>query len=152
MRITIDLDCCDPCGLVVFCLGLIHEVAGTVAPTPQYHKRSKRTPIMAFKMTDTQQVSVSPKFLDKKGNPAQVDGPPEWLTDNSDVLALEPATDGLSCLVKAVGALGTGTVTVRADADLGTGVVPLIGTLEIEITGSMAMQVALTPGTPTEQP
>jgi hypothetical protein len=107
---------------------------------------------VAFQLTDSQDVVVTPKFTSKKGNPARVDGVPEWLVDNSELLALTPAADGLSCSVSAVGPLGTATVTMKADADLGSGVVDVLGTLEIEVTGGGATTVSLEPGTPTEQP
>lgn len=107
---------------------------------------------MATEITVTQQLPVTVEFRDKKGNPAKVDGAPVWATDNTDVLALTPAADGLSCNVVAVGVIGIGTVQVTADADLGAGVVPVIGTLEISVTAGAAAVVTLTPGTPTEQP
>jgi len=107
---------------------------------------------MAFQMSDSQQVDVTIAPVDKKGNPAKLDGVPEWSTDNTDVLALTTSADGLTCTIMAVGPLGTGTVTVKADADLGAGTTPLIGTLEVAITGGAATTITLNPGTPTEQP
>ncbi len=106
---------------------------------------------MALTMTVSKQAVASVKFLDKKGNPAPVDGPPTWTTDNSDVLALTPAADGLSCLIVAVGQIGTGNVQVSADADLGAGVTPIIGTLACTITGGTATTVTIDVGAPTEQ-
>lgn len=139
---------------MVFVIGLMQETQGSVQPTPQF----KRFPILslgdyivAFQMTDSQKTTVTVVFTDKKGNPAPVDGVPEWLVDNPNVLALAPAADGKSCDISAVGPLGTGIVTLNADADLGAGVTQIQGTLEIEITGGMAQTVALTPGTPVEQ-
>lgn len=107
---------------------------------------------MATQLTVTQQVPVGVEFKDAKGNPAKVDGVPAWATDNSDVLALEPAADGLSCNVKAAGVIGTAKVQVSADADLGAGVELVIGTLEIEVVAGKAATVVLTPGTVSEQP
>ncbi len=107
---------------------------------------------MAFELTDCQQVTLSVTFLDKKGNPARVDGAPAWLVDNPNVLALTPAADGLSCLVSAVGPLGSALVTLTADADLGAGVVSVIGTFAVDVTAGAATTVAITAGTPEEQP
>ena len=107
---------------------------------------------MAFTMSDSQQTNCSVVFVDKKGNPAPVDGVPQWLVDNPNVLALAPAADGMSCLVSAVGPLGDATVTVKADADLGSGVTEVIGTLAVTITGGTATTVTITPAAPTEQP
>lgn len=107
---------------------------------------------MAFQMTATQQCELTITIVDRKGNPAPVDGPPQWFVDNPAVLSLTPAADGMSCSMAAVGPLGTALVSVRADADLGAGVAELIGTLEVEITGGTAAAVAIVPGPPTEQP
>lgn len=110
---------------------------------------------MATTLTATQQRVVSPRFEDKKGNPAKVDGAPTWSTDNTDVLALEPAADGLSCVVKAVGPLtqpdSPAMVTMTADADLGEGFEPVIGTIEFEVGPGKATVVTLEAGEPTEQ-
>lgn len=108
----------------------------------------------SFEMSASQQTILSVKFVDKKGNPAKVDGVPEWSTDNTDVLALTPDANGLgmACLVQAVGPLGTGMVTLKADADLGSGVVELIGTLEIVVGAGTATNVTIEASTPEEQP
>lgn len=107
---------------------------------------------MAFSLTATQQCDLTIAVTDAKGNPAPVDGPPQWFVDNPAVLALTPAADGMGCLVAAVGPLGTALVSVKADADLGAGVVELVGTLEVEVTAGQAALMAIVPGVPTEQP
>lgn len=133
-------------------MGQAVEQTQPVLKTPQYKGSIKGEVIMAFDLADSQQVVVSVAFVDKKGNPANVDGAPEWSTDNTDVLALTPEPNGMSCLVQAVGPLGAATVTLKADADLGAGTVPVIGTLDINVTGGAATVVTLTPGVPEEQP
>jgi len=136
-------------------VGPVRELpAGPVPKTPQY----RRWPLfvgeitMAFQLTATQQVDLTIAATDRRGNPAPVDGVPEWATDNSDVLALVPSADGMTCTVKATGVLGTGRVQMTADADRTDGVRQIIGTLDIEVVAGDAVQVALTPGAPTEQP
>lgn len=104
---------------------------------------------MAFSMSDSQQVTVTAKAIDKKGNAAPIEAP-EWSTDNTDLLALTPSDDGLSCVVAAVGPLGSGTVTFKADAQLGDGEVPIVGTLDVTITGGLATTVTLEAGAPSE--
>ncbi len=140
---------------VLFRLGPIIEQQGPAvrASVSRAGPTAKKEEIlMAFEMSDSQQVTLSAAFLDRKNNPARVDGPPEWLTDSPALLTLTPAADGLSCVVAAAGPLGSGTVTVKADADLGAGVVQLVGALEVTITGGSASTVTITPGAPTEQP
>lgn len=138
---------------VVFVLGQIVEQSGPVAKTHQYHspRPSKRYLVMGIEITDSQQVVFSAEFLDKKGQPAQVQSP-VWSTDNTDVLALTPAPDGLSCLVQAVSPIGTGIVTLKADADLGDGETAILGTAKVVVKSGAAVTVELKPGTPEEQP
>jgi len=107
---------------------------------------------MAFKLTDSQQVDLKIQAVDKKGNPAPIEGV-DWSTDNPNVVALMPSADGLTCTVAAVGPLGNAVITAKADADMDpSNRVEIIGTLEVEITGGTAQQVLLVAGTPTEQP
>lgn len=133
-------------------LGIAVEQTRPVLKTPQYQGSVKGETIMAFELPATHQVNVAVEFRDRKNNPAPVDDVPVWSVDNSELLLLTPAADGMSCLVAAVGPLGTANVTLQADADLGDGSTPVIGTLEVQITGGTATVVALTPGTPEEQP
>jgi hypothetical protein len=123
-----------------------------VLKTPQYQGSVKGEVIMAFELPATHQVSVSVEFKDRRGNPAPVDEPPTWAVDNSELLTLGVEPDGMSCVVIPVGPLGTANITLTADADLGDGSTPIIGTLEVQITGGTATVVTLVPGTPTEQP
>jgi len=105
---------------------------------------------MAFEMSVAQQTTVTAKFTDKFGNPAAVDGVPEWVSDNN-LLALKPAQDGKSCVVGATGGIGSATLTMTADADMGSGVVPIIGTMDINLTAGQATTVELTAAPPTDR-
>jgi len=144
----------DPCGgRVVFRLGVVSEQAGPVAPTPQFKNWPILGPtVLAMQMSSSQFVSVSAAFTDSRGNPAPVEeGSATWRVDNPNVLALEPAADGLSCKVSAVGPLGTAKVSLTADADLGAGVATIVGVLDVEVTAGRATVVSLSPGVPQEQ-
>lgn len=103
-----------------------------------------------FVMTDSQQVNITVKFVDKKGNAATVPNPPTWAVDNTELLAVTPAADGMSADVVAVGPLGDGTVSVKALDNSGNTVAS--GSLAVTITGGGATTATLTPSTPTEQP
>lgn len=102
-------------------------------------------------LTDSQKVLLSIKPVDKKGNPAMVEGAPEWGTSDSAILEVEVAPDGMSAVLVAQGPLGHGQVTVVADADLGAGVVPITGILEVDIVGGQAVSLAIEAGAPEEQ-
>lgn len=149
-----ELVCDDEVQLVPR-LGRITDQQG-MGPTSdpeQYQQVLRKWRIlMAFQMSDSQQADVTIDARDKKNNPAPLDGVPEWSTDNTDLLLLAPAADGKTCTIKALGPLGTGKVTVKADADLGSGSTEVIGVLDVEITGGQATVINVVPGTPTEQP
>ena len=106
---------------------------------------------MVLVLTATQQCTLAISVVDKKGNPAAVDGVPAWGTSDASLLTVTPAMDGLSAVIIAVGSLGTAQVNVSADADLGDGVTAITGTLDVTITAAQATAVAISAGTPTEQ-
>ncbi len=109
---------------------------------------------MALELPVGKQVSLGVIILDAANNPARVDGVPVWTVDNTDVLSVEAAADGMSCVVKTIGPLSATAplVTFSADADLGAGVKPLIGTFTVTVTAGEAVRVEITPtGPPTDQ-
>ena len=148
-NITNNYHCCHPKPelRLVPLFGPFTESVGPVQKTPGFHKFPLigGSLMAAVKMNTVQQFLVTIQPVDKKGNPAQVEGL-EWMTSNSDAVALEPSEDGLSCLVKAVGIPANATVQVNADADLGDGVQLLTGTIDIEIVAAPAVNIVLTPG------
>lgn len=101
-------------------------------------------------LTDSQQVDLAIKPVDKKGKAAQVDGVPEWSSSDPAVLTLDVAQDGLSAVAVAQD-LGTAQVNVSADADLGAGVVTITGVLEITVVAGQAVSLGIIAGTPSEQ-
>lgn len=101
-------------------------------------------------MRDDQQVQLTIQPVDKKGKPALVDGVPVWAGSDDTVILVTAAADGMSANVVGV-APGTARVVVTADADLGTGVTNITGTLDFNITGGAAATVTITAGTPVDQ-
>lgn len=107
---------------------------------------------MATILTDVQQVSCSLDPRNAKGNPAPLDGVPQWASSNPAVATVEPAADGLSALVKAV-SVGTAQISCVADADLDVGELrEITGILDIEVKPSEAVTLGITAGTPETQP
>jgi hypothetical protein len=102
-------------------------------------------------LTDIQKVSLSIQPIDAKGNPAVVDGIPVWQVSDTALLSLVVAEDGLSAELLAVGPLGTGQVTVAADALIGEGVVPITGILDVTVIASQAASLAISAGVPENQ-
>jgi hypothetical protein len=118
---------------------------GTITFAPQAGDKA-----MALLLTDTQKVTLSIQPVDAKGFPAKVDGVPVWSVSDGSVANLVAAADGLSCEVFA-GFPGTAQVVVEADADLGAGVTPLTGTLDLIVEAGAAVSLVVTAGVPSEQ-
>lgn len=103
-------------------------------------------------MTNSQQVTLTLAPKDRRGRDAPVDGTPVWASSDETLITVEPAADGMSAVVKAVGPTGGGRVTAVADADLGEGTTPITGVAEFTITAGQATVLELIGGTPEEQP
>lgn len=103
---------------------------------------------MQVTLTDVQNVDASITIVDAKGNDAPVDGAPVWAASDPAGILVVQALDGLTASIAAVGPLGTYQVTVNADADLGAGVVPLIGILDVVVVASQAVAISFGLGTP----
>lgn len=87
-------------------------------------------------------------FKDKDGNPARVDGVPKWTSSEPDLLTVHPAEDGRTCVVRATGGLpepedGVVTITVEADADIGSGVKNISNTVDYTIIDANAKLVEI---------
>ncbi len=108
--------------------------------------------VNAIDMTNSQQATATITPVDKKGNPAAIDGIPVWASSDETILTVAPAADGLSAVVAAVGPLGSAKVSVSGDADLGPGSAPIFGTLDVSVTQGQAVGFKIDLGTPTEQP
>lgn len=104
-----------------------------------------------MEMTATQQFTASIAPKDRKGRPAQVDGTPSWAVSDETIIQVVPAANGMSAIVVAQGP-GTANLNVNADADLGNGVEPLIGTMEVTVTPGKATVIEITAAQPEEQP
>jgi hypothetical protein len=86
------------------------------------------------------QVTASIQPVDAKGNPAAIDGLATWgVSDPAILTVTNISTDTLSADVVPTGALGTAQVNVTADADLGTGIATIHGTLDVQIVAGQAV-------------
>jgi len=104
-----------------------------------------------LQLTDSQDCPLTVVIKDKKGNPAQVQSP-TWASSDTAVATVTPDTaDPLKAVVSAVGPTGTAEISFDADADLGAGVLPIIGTLSVVVLAGPATVVEITAGTPVEQ-
>jgi hypothetical protein len=143
-------------GRVVFRFSVPRD---TTAPPPKAHhfRRCIHEDPDVIQTIETEQfTTLSVVFLDDKKKPAKVDGVPAWATDNSDLLTIEPAADGMSCKVTTGIMPSTPSlnpkVKVSADADLGTGVALIEGVTEFVIQSRPATTVELSATPPQDTP
>lgn len=104
-----------------------------------------------MEVKNSQQFSVSIQPQDKRGQAARIDGVPVWASSDETILQVLPSEDGLTATVKAVGPTGDAKVTATADADLGEGVTPITGFIDVTVIGGDAVLVSLIPGAVEEQ-
>ncbi len=107
--------------------------------------------VSTFTMTNSQQLTATIQPVDKKGQPAPVDGIPVWASSDETIVTVVAAADGLSAIVAAVGPLGAAKVSVTADADLGAGVASIFGTLDVSISQGQAVGFKISTSDPVEQ-
>jgi hypothetical protein len=107
--------------------------------------------VTSMVITDSQKFTASIQPVDARGNPALVDGVPVWTASNPEVLSVSISPDGMSADVAAVGPLGSGQVSVEADADLGEGVRAITGVLDVEVKAGEAVKLVVNTAPPVEQ-
>ena len=103
---------------------------------------------MAFILKADEKVALAVVFTDAFGNMAVVDGTPVWESTNPAVIDVVVGVDGLSAEAVTVGPAGMAQVSVRADADLGAGIVEIIGVLDVEVVAADAELVVINAGAP----
>lgn len=104
--------------------------------------------MLEIQITNEQQVKVTLNPVTATGKPAQVDGAPTWevVTGNSTVTA---AGDGMSADLISSDDPGDTDFLVKADADLGEGVVEISDIVRLSVAGAQAANLGLTAGDPT---
>ena len=91
--------------------------------------------------------SATVKFLKPDGTEGKIDGIPTWSTNRPDLIEITPADDGYSAKIRSLGAIGTASIVVSADADLGDGFQEIIITDQIQfiepmvVTGQISLEL-----------
>ena len=98
----------------------------------------------------TQKLPISIVIVDSQGNPASVDGVPAWSLTDTSKGAIVASADGMSAEFTPSGSLGEVSVEVSADADLGVGVINILGSLPISIFSGQAVSIQLSAGNPID--
>jgi hypothetical protein len=116
------------------------------------HRETGKTQdeVTQMDLRDDENVVLTIQPVDNKRKPAPVDGVPVWAGSDDTVLTVAAAADGMSATVSGVSP-GTARVVVTADADLGAGVTPIVGSLAFNVTGGAAVAVIITASAPIVQ-
>jgi len=80
--------------------------------------------------------------VDAFGNPAKVESV-EWFSSDTSIVEVHADESGLKCDIVSLGHIGNVQISVKADADLGEGIAPLLGTLDIEIVAGQAISLQI---------
>lgn len=119
-------------------------MTGAPAPSVRWHvgpvcMKGAVMPV-EVSLTTEQQVRLSVTPMTPGGQPATVDGEVQWSVEGACTLE---AIDATSTWVVAGATIGDSVVTCKADADLGSGVVPLADTATIHVENPMASNLGL---------
>jgi hypothetical protein len=102
-----------------------------------------------------QKVLATIEPVDAKGNPAKIDGQPNWNSSSTDIANVAPEPDDgsgkWSAWVTPVGAVGTCQINVIADADLGSGITQITGVLDLEVVSGQAVSFQISTAAPVPQ-
>lgn len=99
-------------------------------------------------LKQTEQLPLAIEVKDAKGNPAKVDGVPQWSSTNPDLGTLTVSEDGFAATFTPGASLGATVLQVLVDADLGEGVKEILGSLELEVVSGEAVSVSIVAGQP----
>jgi len=101
-------------------------------------------------LANDHQARASIQPVDAKGNPAPIDGMPNWTSSSADIASVQNiAPDGLSADIVPGTKLGTCQVNVTADADLGSGVSTISGVLDVQVAAGQAVAFVISTEPPT---
>lgn len=96
---------------------------------------------MFQKVTEPKKFAI--KVTDRFGNIAQTDGPPAWAPTDETLAEVAVAADGMSAIVTPKGPVGSLKLQVNADADMGEGVKPLLGELDLDLVAGDAEVISI---------
>lgn len=91
-------------------------------------------------LTTEQKCRVFITPMTPAGNPAELDGAAQWSIEGSCTVA---SIDDTSAWVEAGSMPGDSVLTVSADADLGSGVVPIADTCTVHVANPQASSLGL---------
>lgn len=103
---------------------------------------------MSLTLTTEQKVKLTIAPVTAAGKAAKLDGVPVWASSDTSIISLDVAADGLSATLSTTDEIGTSTVSVSADADLGEGTNTIQASIDIVAVHAQASNLGLVAGTP----
>jgi hypothetical protein len=128
-------------------------VAVITSTLPNGMSITAKGPQMAYTLPIDLQVLLQVQFQDAKGNPAQIDGDPEWSSSDPNI-AKVVVTPGNPYLANLAGGTATGNaqVIVSADAAIGDEVREIICTMDVTVVGGEAVVGVISPASEPAPP
>lgn len=121
--------------------------AGYLVITMQPFPKNERKDVITMDLKNTQGIDLTITPTKPDGQPGQVDGVPVWSSSDESIVTVTPTADGLGCRVLTVdNAVGTATVKVSADADIGAGVQEITAALDFNVSDPNVSNLNLTAG------
>lgn len=138
---------------------ILDEILTVVIPPPavgfvfdvEFEDGEIQYGVTNVKFTNTQKVHIPIKVVDKRGEPAPIDGVPVCASSDETIFSTVMDADNAGVTLVASGPKGAAKLSVTADADLGEGVQKIFGELDVEIEGGAAVGFVLVPDAPVEQ-
>lgn len=114
-------------------------------------QKPKKPKTMDITINNEQQVVVELHPVTPGGHPAPLDGAPTWtkISGDSEITVSE---DGMSATLVSSDNPGDSEFLVKADADLGSGVVEVSDMIRLSVAGAQAASLGLVAGEPTPKP
>ncbi len=146
---------CDSSPAGFFIVGPVREQSGleVIQPGRERFPFQQGALALAMELTATQKVRVTGQFKDKKGNPALVENG-QFITSNGSILGLtNDVHDGTIHTVDviAIGPIGTASLSLVGDADLGEGIKTVRLDAEVKVVAGQASVGELVFNEPEEQ-
>lgn len=154
--VNVNAQCCrEPDrrpGRFIFRLGPVTDADS--APNVPQRVRQLNGESDVIQEVETRQTGVITieKAVNRRGDDAPIDGPPQWGVSSGDHVVIEPATDGMSCKWTTTVVEGTVDIVAVGDGDMGPDVKEIRGTHTLVIKAPPASEFVMSGGPATDAP
>lgn len=110
---------------------------------------------MATQVGNNQTIGVTATPVKTDGTAGSIEaGSAKWASSDVAIadVAVDPANELAATVTPVAGAIGTATITLTGDADLGAGVVTITGAGDVEVIDGQASGFTLSFGNPSPKP